>query len=179
MLSRFRRQNAAREAADRLHAAIVDRSRAPVFYVAFAVPDTVDGRFDLVALHAFLAMDALKRQGAAGEEVATHLATALFAGFEDALRDLGVGDFGLSRRIKALANAFYGRLEAYAAAESEPDIAEAVLRNIYRDETAQAARASVLARYMMNARSHVEACVATSVTAGAIDFGPLPEAEST
>jgi cytochrome b pre-mRNA-processing protein 3 len=171
VLSRFRARDPARAAADRLHAAIAGRARDPVFHTRFVVPDTIDGRFDLFALHAFLTMEALKKEGAVGEATATQLATVVFAGFEDALRDLGVGDFGLSRRIKAMANAFYGRLEAYGAARSEAEFAGALVRNLYRGDEAQRAPAEILARYAGTARTHL---AASDVLDGSADFGPLP-----
>jgi cytochrome b pre-mRNA-processing protein 3 len=146
VLSRFRRKDPARDAAGRLHAAIAGRAREPVFHTEFAVPDTIDGRFDLLALHSFLVMEALKHHGEPGHAVGTHLATDVFAGFEDALRDLGVGDFGLSRRIKAMAGAFYGRLEAYGAAKGEAAMADAILRNLYRADDMARARATARAR---------------------------------
>jgi cytochrome b pre-mRNA-processing protein 3 len=172
VLSRFRRKDPSRDAADRLHAAISARARAPVFHTAFAVPDTIDGRFDLLAFHAFLVMEALKRGGEAGNAVGTHLATGLFASFEDALRDLGVGDFGLSRRIKAMAGAFYGRLESYGAARDESAMAEAILRNVYRGEEAARAQAAALAHYAQGARA---ALAQSDTTGGLADFGPLPK----
>ena len=171
MLGRLRRENPARAAADRLHAAIAERARAAIFYTAFAVPDTVDGRFDLLTLHAFVVLDALQGKGQQADDVATQLATALFGGFEDALRDLGVTDFGLSRRIKAMANAFYGRLETYAVAD-DTALAAAIVRNLYRGDDGQAKRAAVLAHYATAARAST---AASAVTDGAVDFGPLPE----
>jgi cytochrome b pre-mRNA-processing protein 3 len=158
-----------RAAADRLHAAIAGRARDPVFHMAFEVPDTIDGRFDLFALHAFLIMERLKEQQGSAD-VATQLATAIFAGFENALRDLGVGDFGLSRRIKAMANAFYGRLEAYAAAKDEKAFADALVRNLYRSEEHQRGRAEILARYVTSARRHL---AGSDVLGGVVDFGPI------
>jgi len=172
VLSRFRRAEPLRAAADRLHAAIASRARDPMFYTAFEVPDTIDGRFDLFTLHAFLIMGALKERGYMGDAIATQLATAIFAGFEDALRDLGVGDFGLSRRIKAMANAFYGRMEAYTGAHGEDQLADALVRNLYRGDAGQRALADALARYMITARAQLAAC---DVTHGATDFGPLPK----
>lgn len=171
MLSRFRRKDPAREAADRLHAAVAARSREPVFYTAFAVPDTIDGRFDLLSLHASLVMEALKGRDP-DEAVATQLVTGIFAGFEDALRDLGVGDFGLSRRIKAMANAFYGRLEAYRAATDEAAMADALLRNLYRGDEGYLDRAARLARYVMAARTSL---AASDLATGQADFGPPPQ----
>ena len=172
MLSRFRREEPSHAAADRLHAAIARRAREGVFHTAFAVPDTIDGRFDLFTLHAFLIMEALKEKGDMGDAIATQLATAIFAGFEDALRDLGVGDFGLSRRIKAMANAFYGRLEAYANARGDDAFTEALIRNLYRGDAGERARAEALARYASAARLWL---VPSDVTRGAADFGPFPK----
>jgi cytochrome b pre-mRNA-processing protein 3 len=171
VLGRFRRKDPTRDAAGRLHAAISARARDPVFHMAFGVPDTIDGRFDLLTFHAFLVMEALQKAGAAGERTATHLATSIFAGFDNALRDLGVGDFGLSRRIKSMAGAFYGRLEAYRAAAGEPAMADAIIRNLYRGEVGDPARATKLAHYAMTAREHL---AKSGVLIGAADFGPHP-----
>src|SRR5690349_9108191 len=107
MFGRSRQPKPELEAARALYRSLLQRAREPVFYTSFAVPDTIDGRFDMVALHASLLFEALRPLGATGQAVGTHLATEIFAGFEDALRDLGVSDFGMPRRIKAMANAFY------------------------------------------------------------------------
>jgi cytochrome b pre-mRNA-processing protein 3 len=169
VLGRFRQRESDRAAADRLHTAVAARARDPVFHTAFEVPDTIDGRFDLFTLHAFLVVERLKEQEGSAD-VATQLATAVFAGFENALRDLGVGDFGLSRRIKALANAFYGRLEAYAAAKDEAAFADALVRNLYRGEESQRGRAEILARYVTSARKHLSQ---SDALGGVVDFGPI------
>jgi cytochrome b pre-mRNA-processing protein 3 len=170
VLGRFRQRESDRAAADRLHAAISARSREPVFYTQFQVPDTIDGRFDLLTLHAFLVMEALKAREN-GSELGAQLATVIFAGFDSALRDLGVGDFGLSRRIKAMAAAFYGRLEAYRAADSHAVLAGTIGRNLYRTGSGDAACAGTLARYAMAARKHL---ADSDVMSGIADFGPLP-----
>jgi cytochrome b pre-mRNA-processing protein 3 len=96
--------------------------------------------------------------------------THSFAGFEDALRDIGVGDFGLSRRIKAMANAFYGRMDAYSAAKDEQAFADALVRNLYRGDENKRGRAEILARYAMSARRHL---AASDVMGGVADFGPI------
>src|SRR5262245_22820274 len=112
----FRREAPEIAAAQQLHGAIVTQARRPVFHTSFRVPDTIDGRFDLLAIHAFLVLEALREMGDAGDRVGTRLATEVFAGFEAGLRELGVSDMGLSRRIKAMADAFYGRVQTYSAA---------------------------------------------------------------
>ena len=122
------RRRARREAeaeARRLYAAVVARSRAPGFYLA-GVPDTFDGRFDLSMLHLFLLVRRLRREGAPGRAVAQALFDAAFDDMDRTLREMGVGDLGVPRRVKAMARAFYGRAAAYDEALDAAD--DAALR---------------------------------------------------
>ena len=177
MLHRFLKPDPARDTAIKLHGAIAERARSPVFYARLGVPDTIDGRFDLLVLHVFFVMETLKTGGKRTEGLATHLATVTFEGFEDALRDLGVGDIGLSRRIKAMADAFYGRLENYASSKnSAPLMAAALLRNLYRGDETRQDEASRMAEYAAAVlRGLAGAGPITTLQAGRADFGPLPE----
>jgi cytochrome b pre-mRNA-processing protein 3 len=178
MLRRFRRVNPATGPARALYAAIVARAREPLFYARFGVPDTLDGRFDLLTLHAFLVMEGLKATGKEGESIATVLATIIFAGFEDALRDLGVGDLGIGRRIKAIADAFYGRLEACGAAGDETALDRVVRRNLYRGAAERGREAAALAHYIGETLARVTAPECSrDLLAGSVAFGPLPEFE--
>lgn len=179
MFGRFRRTDPVTEYAAALNTAIVTRAREPAFYTQLGVADTIDGRFDLLAVHAFLVMDALKRRGAPGAAVSTALATAIFTGLEEGLRDLGIGDIGLGRRMKAMANAFYGRLETYGAAETEEQVGNALIRNVYRGVAVRRAEAIALARYMLAIRRRWSAPgAAAAIVEGRADFGPLPESRS-
>ena len=167
MLNILGKSKARRQAAAGLHADIVGRARAPVFYTDFAVPDTIDGRFDLLALHAWLALERLSAANL--NDLSQDLTNTIFVGFDEGLRDLGTGDMGMGRRIKTLANAFYGRLSAYRAATDAAAMEAAVTRNVYRGVgTGHEAR---IARYVENARAHLEA---QDLSRGRIDFGPLP-----
>jgi cytochrome b pre-mRNA-processing protein 3 len=148
MLRRSRKADRPAEAARNLYTAIMARAREPIFYADFAVADTIDGRFDLLALHAALVMEALPP----GARLASDLATEIFAGFDEALRELGVGDFGLSRRMKALADAFYGRLQAYRAAQTEAELVTALIRNLYRGTNNRGREAGALAHYIVSVR---------------------------
>jgi cytochrome b pre-mRNA-processing protein 3 len=170
------RQDHGGHAAERLYAACVERARARAFYASLKVPDTLDGRFDLVALHASLVLEALKRAGLS-DELGSQFVTLVFAGFEEALRELGVGDFGLTRRIKNMADAFYGRLDAYTQAmDDEASLQSAILRNVYRGDEARQSDAGALARYVLAARNCAKASDAVaSLRAGQMDFGPPPE----
>ena len=177
MWARFHRDTSADSAARRLYAAAVARARDPSFHRDFRVPDTIDGRFDLLTLHLFLAIDRIREEGRHGTELADALVTLAFAGFEDALRELGVSDIGLPRRIKAMAGAFYGRLDAYSAAgERAPELADALLRNLFRGDADKKAECAALAHYIISVRSHLRRGRGTAaILAGDVESGPLPE----
>ena len=176
MFRLFSRAKPANSEAKQLHMIIVQRARETVFHSELKVPDTIDGRFDLLTLHAFLVLESLREQGEAGEALGTRLATEIFAGFQGALRELGVSDMGMSRRIKTMADAFYGRMEAYSAALSEESMAIALIRNLYRGDATRLREATTLASYVQGIREVLgsEGGGATLLT-GAADFGPLPQ----
>jgi cytochrome b pre-mRNA-processing protein 3 len=150
----------------RLYEALVSRARSPVFFTDFAVADSIDGRFDLVVLHAWLALAALKAAGM--DEQAQALTDAIFTGFDEAMREQGAGDMGLGRKMKAFADAFYGRLAAYEPAQDEAALAAALARNLYRGAAVDT-HAHALAGYAIRARQ----TLAASLPQG-LDFGPLP-----
>ena len=169
MLNVLRRSAARRKAAESLAASILLRARDSRFFRDLAVPDTFDGRFDMVTLHGWLVLERLRAEGDRG--VSQALINALFDAFEDALRDQGAGDMGMSRRVKKMANAFYGRLQAYEKAAGPEDLADALLRNIYREEAARAGAARSLAAYVLAARARL---ADRALSGGELDFGPLP-----
>ena len=170
MLSALKRNNKVRELASRLHTAIIGRARAPEFFERFGVPDTIDGRFDLVALHAWLALSRLREP--ALQEVSQRLTDMMFSAFDEGLRELGVSDIGMGRRMKKIANAFYGRFKAYdEAGDDETSMADALLRNLYRGEAKYAQSAKVLANYVFSAK---EALARSDAAQGELDFGSVP-----
>ena len=173
MLNLLRKSAARKEFAMRLEGQLAARAREPFFFRALNVPDTVDGRFDMVALHGWLALERLK--AARMEEAAQGLTDALFLGFDEALREQGTGDMGMGRRMKAFANAFFGRLHAYSGAKDETALAEALAKNIWRGKDT-GDRGLVLARYVAGARAHL---ATGDIAGGVLDFGPLPDVEKT
>ncbi len=120
--------------ASQLYGQVVDQARQPDFYLHHGVPDSVDGRFDMVVLHAFLVLRRLSGLGPAGQAVAQELSDIIFADMDGNLREIGVGDLGVGKKIKAMAKAFFGRLTVYEKALSSDEAAEleqALLRNLY------------------------------------------------
>lgn len=165
MLNALRKRKEYRLKAAKLYAAVVARAREPDFFAIFGVKDTLDGRFDLIVLHAWLVLDRLK-----GGPLSQAFVDRVFIGFDEALRELGAGDIGMGKRVKKLADAFYGRMQAYGEATEEASMEAALVRNLYRGEPHIAANA--LARYALRARNRLAAC---DGEAGQLDFGPLPD----
>lgn len=116
-----------------LYAAVMTQSRRPVFFTRLGVPDTVDGRFDLLTLHAALVMRRLRADGGPGHVFAQALFDRMFRDMERAVREMGVGDLGVSKHMKRMIKAFYGRAQAYEAAldADGPVLQEALTRNLY------------------------------------------------
>lgn len=92
--------------AEELYAAIVERSRDPRFYAAHGVPDSLDGRFEMVALHAYLVLRRLRAGGPAAEQAAQALVDVLFADMDANLREMSAGDLGVGKRVKRMATGF-------------------------------------------------------------------------
>ncbi len=162
MLNIFRKSAARKALGLQLYGELIARSRALVFFREFGVPDTIDGRFDLVALHGWLALEHLKGESAQA------LVDAIFVGFDEAMREQGQGDMGLGRKMKQFADAWYGRLAAYSAAADVPALAAALARNLYRGARVDD-RAMSLAEYAIAAREYLR-----YAPEGVLDFGPLP-----
>lgn len=123
-------------AAERLHDALIAQIRQPVFYTDFGVPDTFEGRFDLLVLHAGLVLRRLRDLGPEGRDIAQTLVDLMFARFDVAMRELGVSDIGVPKRMKRMAEAFKGRTAAYdqaLARDDLPALAAALARNVFGD----------------------------------------------
>lgn len=121
--------------AQHLYLALVAQARNLVFYEKLGVPDTLDGRFDLIVLHMHLVLQRLQQgfeRSPQLRERSRLLIEYYFADMDRSLREMGVGDTGVSYRVQKMSSAFYGRLEAYGMAGDNPEIwPEALRRNIY------------------------------------------------
>ena len=163
MLNLLRNSAARKKNGRALYDGLVSRAREPVFFADFGVADSIDGRFDVLAFHAWMVLTELK-----GTPAAQGLTDAIFTGFDEAMREQGAGDMGIGHKLKAMANAFYGRLSAYDAAQDEAALAQALAKNLWRGATVNA-RARALATYAMRARASLR----QSLPDG-LDFGVLP-----
>ena len=156
-----------------LYGAIVAQAREPRLYQDYAVPDTVEGRFDMVLLHVVLVLRRL-REGEAGERA---LAQGLFDAFcrdmDHNLREMGISDQGLPRHMQRVGEAFYGRARAYEVAlddgAGEGALADALARNVYPD-TADEPSAAALAHYVRKTDEVLGAQPLAALADGIISF---------
>ncbi|MBV9747703.1 MAG: ubiquinol-cytochrome C chaperone family protein [Acetobacteraceae bacterium] len=149
LLGAFRRKPHER-AGFALYAAAVAAARDPWFYTALGVPDTLDGRFDLIGLHAALLIHRLQGDVTPGPELAQAVFDAMFSDMDQNLREIGVGDLSVGKRVRAMWEAFHGRARAYAAALDADDpaaLAMALARNVWRGAPGNEAAARTLAAY--------------------------------
>ena len=104
-----------------LYGAIVAQARSPAFYRDYDVPDTMEGRFDLIVLHLVLLIERLGRDADAGRGIGQQLFDVFCRDLDANLREMGVGDLAVPKRMRAFGEAFYGRQAAYVAAFAAAD----------------------------------------------------------
>jgi cytochrome b pre-mRNA-processing protein 3 len=186
MIGRLFRRGGDRDAVIRaLHARIIAAARAPGLYTDLGVPDTIEGRFEALCLHAILVLRRLRRLPDPAPEVAQELVDSVFRQLDASLREMGIGDFGVPKRMKKLAQSFYGRAAAYEPGLDARDagaLAQPLARNVMAVEDAGAARG--LADYVLAAeRALAEADLGVLLGQGPrlpdpAGFAPQPAAES-
>jgi cytochrome b pre-mRNA-processing protein 3 len=158
-----------------LYGAIVAQARSPTFYIEFGVPDTLEGRFDLIVLHLVLVLQRLGRAGDPGGDFGQRLFDAFCRDLDGNLREMGVGDLAVPKRMRAFGEAFYGRQAAYLAAlaADNPQVFEnALARNILQHQGIDH-RAVRLARYARAAARRLVAQDDADLFAGVSDFPDL------
>lgn len=151
MLNWLRKRKEVKRSAASLYGAIVAQSRLPHFYTTSGVADTVEGRFEVVVLHMFLVLDRLKDEGADSEELIYQVGEVFVDELDGAMREMGVGDLSVPKKMRLAASGFLGRLEAYHAAllqEGDDALVAALVRNVYAGEAAKAPLARDLAAYV-------------------------------
>jgi len=167
-----------------LYGRAVTAARAPYLYRDLGVPDTLDGRFDLVGLYAFLLVRRLEADPPAGHHLAQAVFDAMFSDMDVTLRELGVGDLSVGKRVKAMWEAFHGRARAYEAALSAPvelpfgspvgpdegePLAEALARNVWRGKPVPGGPAR-LARLVRAEDRHLASQSFAELAGGSVAF---------
>lgn len=166
---------AGRALTERVYGQIVAAARQPVLYADWGVPDTPLGRYEMVALHVFLVLHRLRGATGSAAALAQELTDAFFADLDHSIRELGVGDLGVPKRMKKLARMFYGRAKAYGAAVergSVDEFAAALARNV-RPGEAEWPQSNELARYAIAAHRRLADQPTAAIAGGEVVF-PAP-----
>jgi cytochrome b pre-mRNA-processing protein 3 len=131
MLGILKKRNPYEPAARKIYAAALKHIREPSFYTAYGVPDTFDGRFDLLVLHVFLVIDRMVDEKGVGEEFNQALFDVTFADMDQTLREMGIGDMGVPKHMRKMMKAFNGRVHAYHDAMDNGFLRTALIKNLY------------------------------------------------
>lgn len=165
---------AVEESALALYSAAVVQARWPELYLDYAVADSVDGRFEMISLHVYLLLRRLRAGGAAAQPLSQALADLMFDDMDRSLREMGVGDMGIGKRVRRMAEAFYGRMAAYDAALDGGDPADldsALMRNVYRGAPPEPERLAGLAGYVGAKLAALEQQSFADLATGRVTFG--------
>lgn len=162
-----------RDEGRRLYETLAAQARLPVFYADLGVPDSIDGRFEMLCVHAHAIFHRLRGRGAQADQLGQATYDAMFAGLDAALREMGVADLGVGRRIKIMTHALNGRIQAYDAALASADAGElpaALRRNAYGTASPQDAQVAALAAYQRTLRASLAGADDADLLAGAVPF---------
>lgn len=181
MIFRLLRQNPSAGTIQGLYGAIVAQARLPGFYLRYGVPDTVEGRFDLIVVHLFLVMERMGRArdlpADKRQQRSQQLVEAFCQDLDHNLREMGVSDLAVPRRMRSYMEAFLGRSDAYRAAFAAGDreaCARALGRNVFGSPEPPDG-AFLMADYMGRAAERLNAIPDATLAAGAVEF-PDPDA---
>jgi cytochrome b pre-mRNA-processing protein 3 len=163
-----------------LYDKMLARTRMPIFYERYGVPDTIFGRFDLLCIHAFLVIDRLYEEGHDGRRAAQSFFDHMFRETDRNLRELGVGDLGVPKQIKRLMKGFKGRALAYREAmesDNPDDLSEVLHRNLYGmgDDRAEPEHVIQIASYMHECAFALGTTEAEDIFKGDIVLPMIPE----
>lgn len=177
IMSLFRRapKNLNRKIVDTVYASVVAAGRQPVFYSDWGVPDTPLGRYESVGLHMILFLHRTRTAAKPIDELAQDVLDEFFKDVDHSIRELGVGDPSVPKRMKKLARMFYGRMGHYWSALDDSDtggLGEAVARNIAPEAPETIDRAAI-ADYMLRSAKLLQGVSDDELLAGIVRY---PEA---
>lgn len=159
-----------------LYAGVVAAARMPEFYAALQVPDTVEGRYEMIVLHVVLLLRRLRRlrQPDAGQKrLSQAVVDIMAADLDRSIRELGVGDMSVGKFMKRLGEGLYGRAAAYDKALDDRDVPAlemAVLRNIFDSYEPDDGILAAIADYIQKQQDHLAAQPVAQIAAGTVDF---------
>ena len=161
-------------AARALYATIVNQSREPGFFTSWGIPDTPNGRFEVLALHVFLVMHRM-RDDIDCAKLARSLSEQAVLDIDRNLREMGIGDLSVGRKVKSLTEGLYGRLAAYADGmeRQNGNLGEELRRNLFSEGEVQESVVLAAELYLRRERNSLLDWGTADLLAGRISFGPV------
>jgi cytochrome b pre-mRNA-processing protein 3 len=170
-LGQWLKPRAATAAGQRLYDSAVAQARNPALYLQLHAPDSVEGRFEVYTLHVVMLLHRLKGEGERAAEVAQALFDTYLKSLDSALREIGVGDLSVGKKMRKLGEAFYGRARNYddalAALPDEQPLAEVLGRTVLEGQTADSAP---LAAYAARAVASLQAQPVEAILEGRAEW---------
>jgi cytochrome b pre-mRNA-processing protein 3 len=178
MKSPLFRRNRRDDSIAALYGMIVAQARLPAFYRAYGVPDTVNGRLEMILLHVFLFFRRMRGDAQPVRALGQEVFDLFCRDMDGNLREMGVGDLAVPRHMQRIGEAYYGRAAAYETALAAGDgqaLADSLLRNVFSGQSVDAPAARRLAAYIMETVRQLATQDAADFAQGKIHF-PGPEA---
>ena len=174
MLNWLNGRSADRHKAGELYGKVVAAARQPAFYGPGRVADTPEGRFEMIAVHLFLAVERVIDLQPEGEDIARHMIEAFVVDMDDCMREMGVGDLTVPKRVKRAAAGFYERSGAYRAglAEASNDELAAALGQYLHPDQTSGGQAQSMASYMRASSEALAKLSSEELNAGQFNFVP-------
>ncbi|HLO76740.1 MAG TPA: ubiquinol-cytochrome C chaperone family protein [Magnetospirillum sp.] len=173
LFRRFFERRRLEQAVTDLYLAAVQQARQPVYYGRLGVPDTLEGRYDMIILHVWMVIRRLTAgAGERGARVSQALLELMFADMDRNLREMGVTDLRVGKRVLNMAEAFYGRAAAYdkALADGESELQAALDRNVYQSGKSEPDQLAVMAAHVRTQLSHLDSLDAAALCEGKVSF---------
>ncbi|WP_018697724.1 ubiquinol-cytochrome C chaperone family protein [Amorphus coralli] len=161
---------------DGLYRSIVAQARHPVFYRDWSVADTVDGRFEMLVLHLVLSVERLRGENRAISPAGQAVFDLFLKDMDRSLREMGVGDLSVGKRMKKLGKQVYGRFDAFGPALAAGDrqtLAEAIDRNVFAGDP-KPDDANRLAGYALTAAEQLASQSTSDIESGRVNW-PEPD----
>jgi cytochrome b pre-mRNA-processing protein 3 len=159
-----------------LYLSIVAQARQPVFYRDWAVADTIDGRFEMLLLHLVLVIERLRAEDKSVSAVGQGVFDFFLKDMDRNLREMGVGDLSVGKRMKKIGRSVYGRFDAFSepmAARDRSALADALDRNVFPGDPHPEA-ANRLAAYALEAAERLASQATSDIEAGRVAW-PVPD----
>lgn len=171
MIWPFKKRPLASDEVFAIYNAIVAQSRQKHFYADLNIPDTVTGRFDMITLHLCLVFRRLRPGPNEDKQFAQELFDLFFKDMDRSLREMGVGDISVPKKVEKMGKLFYGLLEKVTQAldaDDTPELAGALNRNFYDEQDPE--NAERLATYTMSLSKHLAAQTVEDIKSGVINL---------